>query len=521
MTTSTDTRRDPNTLSNYHQFTTIHTQVNLDIDFNKRILAGNIVLNLKPTSTCKASSPEIVLDTSYLDIQDVEVNLQSCEWVLQPRTDPFGSALRIKLDKAVEDGHSVEVNRTLTEISDIQMAPIGPRSQVATSPEALQAAKWEFQETTERYIETLENIVYPYQWTEYNLLVLPPSFPYGGMENIPWVFVTPTTVSGDRENVDVVAHELSHSYAGNLVTAATWMDFWLNEGWTTYLERRLQAALFGEAHRDLSAIIGWKALNDSVNHFGKEHEFTKMIPDLNGRDPDDAFSRVPYEKGYTFLSYLEAQVGKDKWSKYIPHYFTTFARLSITSNDFKDNLFSFFAPDSAATAVLKTVDWDEWFHAPGLPPEPDFDTLLVDVCYALASKWENVNAQGFKPAASDIEGWRANQIVVFLNSVQAFLHPLTKEQAKLMGETYGFFKSKNFEVTARYFGVGLRSRDEGVYQPTGDLLSQVGRMKFVRPLYKQLNEADRKLALDTFERNKDFYHPICRGLVEKDLMVAK
>ena len=123
-----------------------------------------------------------------------------------------------------------------------------------------------------------------------------------------YTYVTPTTVSGDRENVDVVAHELSHSYSGNLATAGTWMDFWLNEGWTTYLERRLQAALFGESHRDFSAIIGWKALNDSINDFGKEHVFTKLIPDLECKDPDDAFSSVPYEKGYTFLSYLESQV---------------------------------------------------------------------------------------------------------------------------------------------------------------------------------------------------------------------
>ena len=175
-------------------------------------------------------------------------------------------------------------------------------------------------------------------------------------------------------------------------------------------------------------------------------------------------------------------MGKDKWNEYIPHYFTTFARKSLSSSEFKDNLLSFFAPDTTATAALKTVDWDTWFHAPGLPPKPDFDTSLVDVCYALASKWENTDTQEFKPSPSDVEGWRANQIVVFLNTVKEFVNPLTVDQVQLMGETYGFFGSKNVEVTARYFGVGLRSRYEGVYQPTADLLGNVGRMKFVRPL---------------------------------------
>lgn len=132
-------------------------------------------------------------------------------------------------------------------------------------------------------------------------------------------YATPTIISGDRENVDVIAHELSHSYSGNLVSNASWEHFWLNEGWTTYLERRIQAAVHGENHRDFSAIIGWKALQDSVAQFGETHEFTKLIVDLKGKDPDDAFSSIPYEKGYTFLSYLEKQVGRGKWNDFVPH----------------------------------------------------------------------------------------------------------------------------------------------------------------------------------------------------------
>ena len=318
---------------------------------------------------------------------------------------------------------------------------------------------------------------------EYNLLVLPPSFPYGGMENPVYTYVTPTVVSGDRENVDVVAHELSHSYSGNLVTAATWQDFWLNEGWTTYLERRLQAAIFGEPFRDFSAIIGWKGLKDSVTEYGEDkREYTKLVPDLNGQDPDDFFSQVPYEKGYTFLSHLETLVGKEKWNEYIPHYFTTFARRSLDSLEFKENLIKFFAADESASSALKTVDWDAWYYGTGLPPKPKFDTSLADVCYALASKWENASTNHFKPSSEDVKGWKGRQLVIFLDSVNDFSEPLSKELAQAMGDTYGFFESKNVEVTARYFRVGLRSRDEKVYQPTTELLSNVGRMKFVRPL---------------------------------------
>jgi leukotriene-A4 hydrolase len=148
---------------------------------------------------------------------------------------------------------------------DIAMASIGPRSLVATGPEELSAAKWEFEADTEKFIEIAEKLILPYQWTQYNVLVLPPSFPYGGMENPVFTFATPTLISGDRENVDVIAHELAHSWSGNLVSNGSWEHFWLNEGWTVYIERRLQAAVHGESYRDFSAIIGWKALGNIVN----------------------------------------------------------------------------------------------------------------------------------------------------------------------------------------------------------------------------------------------------------------
>ena len=245
---------------------------------------------------------------------------------------------------------------------DIEKAPIRPRSTVITGPRQLQAAKWELEESTEKFIETIEKIVYPYQWGQYNVLILLPSFPYGGMENPIYTYVTPTLISGDRENVDVIAHELSHSYSGNLVSNCSWEHFWLNEGWTTYLERRIQAAVHGEPHRDFSAIIGWKALQDSVAQFRETHEFTQLVVDLKGKDPDDAFSSIPYGKGYTFLSYLESQVGEDKWNKFIPHYFNTFAWRSLDSYDFKAKLLAFFESDSAASDALSKVDWDAWFN---------------------------------------------------------------------------------------------------------------------------------------------------------------
>lgn len=191
-------------------------------------------------------------------------------------------------------------------IVDIADAPIGPRSTLYTEPSFLKECQYEFERDTESFISIAESLVIPYEWDTYNVLVLPKSFPYGGMENPNLTTVTPTLIAGDRSNVDVVAHEASHSWSGNLVTNATWSDFWLNEGhpsilkaltlgWTVFLERKILGRMHGNEFAEFSAILGWKALKNSVDQFGQDKDgFTQLVPKLDGKDPDDAFSSIPY-----------------------------------------------------------------------------------------------------------------------------------------------------------------------------------------------------------------------------------
>ena len=253
--------------------------------------------------------------------------------------------------------------------------------------------------------------------------------------------------------------------------------------------------------------------------------------DLQGKDPDDAFSTVPYEKGATLLLYLERLVGQNKWDPFIPYYFKRFRNSSLDTNQFKTALLEFFAENITASGKLRRVDWDAWFHAPGYPPKPEFDTSLADICYELARKWQTFTRKDnsastgagsaspvyFQPLQSDIAGWTACQCVVFLEAVQNFTQSLTATAVQTMGITYNFVTSRNVEVVSRYYGVALRAEDQTVLGPVADLLGCVGRMKFVRPLYKALSKVDRKFAVSTYETNKAFYHPICRTVVEKDL----
>ncbi|KAL4806969.1 leukotriene A-4 hydrolase [Aspergillus unguis] len=614
MATLINPPRDPNTLSNYNNWLCTHSTANFEILFEQKKLVGNVIHKLK--SVTNAETAEIILDSHHVKIDRVQVAGSSVKWELLPPLGPYGTALKIKLDKPVELDEvidvdiSVETTEKCTALQwltpaqtstkkhpylfsqcqaiharsifpcqdtpdvkctfdfnitsplpviasglpvrsstapqtgvkslyrfhqkvpipsylfalasgDIAEAAVGPRSVVATSPDKLQECKWELEADTERFIDTIEKIIYPYAWGEYNVLILPPSFPYGGMENPVFTFATPSIISKDRENIDVIAHELAHSWSGNLVTSASWEHFWLNEGWTVYLERRILAAIHGEKYRHFSAIIGWKALRDAVDHFGHDHEFTKLIPTLKGEDPDDAFSTVPYEKGFNFLFYLENLVGKEKFDQFIPHYFTTFKGKSLDSYEFKSTLLDFFHPDAEASKLLQNLDWDAWFYKPGLPPKPDFDTSLADVVYELANKWKSLPNSLFQPQPSDIQGLTANQVLVFLEQILLFEKPLTADLSKRMGEVYGLAKSENIEVANLYLQVGLKAGDKSVIEPTTELLGRIGRMKFVRPLYRTLQKVDRQVAIDTFERYKEFYHPICRGMVEKDLFGKK
>ncbi|KAK4104665.1 leukotriene A-4 hydrol [Parathielavia hyrcaniae] len=400
---------------------------------------------------------------------------------------------------------------------DIVSAPIGKRSSVATGPNELKASQWELQDDMDKFLNAAEKLVFPYRWGEYNVLILPPSFPYGGMENPIFTFATPTIISGDRQNIDVIAHELAHSWSGNLVTSCSWEHFWLNEGWTMYLERRILTSIHqNDAYFDFSAIIGWKQLEEAIKEYGKDHEYTKLCISHKGIDPDDAFSTVPYEKGFHFIYYLDRLVGRENFDKFIPHYFSKWANKSLDSYEFKDTFLEFFgAPEYASLeSKLSEIDWEGRFFSPGLPPKPELDTSLVDVCFQLADKWRQAD---FSPSSSDISSWTGNQVLVFLNLVQNFEVPLTPEHSQKLGKAYGLTESKNVELKSAYYQIAMAAKDTSSYAGVAELLGEVGRMKFVRTLFRSLNNVDRDLAVRTFEKNRDFYHPICRALVEKDL----
>lgn len=400
---------------------------------------------------------------------------------------------------------------------------VGPRTTVWSEPEIIDAAAAEFDDT-ERFVAAGEALLTPYEWGVYDLLVLPASFPYGGMENPCLTFVTPTLLAGDKSLVDVIIHEISHSWMGNLVTTKNWEHFWLNEGFTVFVERKIVGILHGgTAARDFSAIIGLKSLKESVEHFEEinKPQYSCLCPKLLGVDPDDVFSSVPYEKGSNLLVYLENILGGPSvFDPYLKAHVKTFAHKSITTSDFKDFLYQFF---DSKRAILDTVDWDSWFFKPGMPIVQNvFDRSMAVEAEKLAQDWDAARNQknpGFTKELFD--SFSSNQKVVFLDFL-LLKPPLPIHTLDSMNATYELAGVKNCEVRFRWQWLCLKSDYEQFYPQVTEFISSVGRMKYVRPLYRALANAKngKELAKTTFIEHRSFYHPICASMVSKDLGIS-
>ncbi|KAI9625688.1 hypothetical protein H4Q26_016227 [Puccinia striiformis f. sp. tritici PST-130] len=341
---------------------------------------------------------------------------------------------------------------------------MGERTGVWADPVTLEMAYSEFASTTEKFISAAEKIIgVDYDWGTYDLLVLPPSFPYGGMENSNLTFLTPSLLTGDKSLVDVVAHEISHSWFGN---------------------------------------------NDQpkFQQLEIQYEF--------GEDPDLAFSSVPYDKGANFLLYLEDVVGGlSIFLPYASDYVKTFKGKSLDTTMWKDHLFKYFENQSQVLSKLKTVDWEAWLHGHGLelPVQPKYDTSLADDAYALAKKWTLARTdQSIEFSPDDIKDFSSNQIVVFLEKLDEEVDCFSKSMIDTMQLNYRFNETKNQEIGLRWYLISLKS--SCFCQDAATWVSTKGRMKFARPVYRALFKVEPLLARKTFQENADFYHPICRAL---------
>eukprot|EP01060_Flectonema_neradi_P040141 TRINITY_DN904_c0_g3_i2.p1 TRINITY_DN904_c0_g3~~TRINITY_DN904_c0_g3_i2.p1 ORF type:complete len:609 (+),score=114.88 TRINITY_DN904_c0_g3_i2:78-1904(+) len=401
-------------------------------------------------------------------------------------------------------------------VGDLKKVDISDRVAIWSEPSVVDRAAFDFSET-DQFVKTGEELVGPYEWTRYDVVCLPGSFPYGGMENPCLTFVTPSLLTGDKSLADVICHEVSHSWTGNLVSPQTWEDFYLNEGFTMFLQRKIMSRIHGKDYFDFDAICGWDVLKKSVDLFGPEHPYTCLRPNLNNVDPDDAFSSVPYEKGFNLVCHLQNVVGDEEaFEKWLFDYIQTFKNQSITSNEMVNHLVTYFSKDGRHVD-FSSVNWKAWFDQPGMPPViPDFKSDLIDQCVTLAEKWTS-GSSSF--AADDIKGWTTGQICYFL--VRVPHEKLTPDLLTEMDRVYKFNSSTNSEILFLWLQKCIKVGWTGHEEVLKSFLRRIGRMKFTRPLYRDLKSQDPEFAKALFLENKHRYHSICQKMVGSDLGIEQ
>jgi leukotriene-A4 hydrolase len=391
-------------------------------------------------------------------------------------------------------------------VGNIVSRDLGPRSTVYTEPEMLEESAWEFG-GVDAMLLSAEEIFGPYLWERFDFLVMPPSFPYGGMENPRLTFLTPTLLAGDRSLVNVLAHELAHSWTGNLVTNATMDDFWLNEGFTVWAERRILEKTDGVEAKSLAAALGRNGLMEAMNSFGMDSPFTQLETDSSGSDPDEFYSLVPYEKGFLLVALMEDVVGREKFDAFVKRYIEKFSFTSITTADFESFL------DAELPGLAEKINSKKWIHEAGLPDNaPVFSSDRLVMLENLGKGWSD----GTRPDVTAAADWSPEDWQIFLQSLPRTM-PL--DDCAWLNENFDLNSQGNAEILCNWLVIAASSGYEPAFATIGAFLGRVGRMKYLKPLYTALfaNEGTQDLAREIFASNSGSYHPIARGGLERIL----
>jgi aminopeptidase N len=395
-------------------------------------------------------------------------------------------------------------------VGDIAFRPIGARTGVYAEPSVVDSAAREFADV-ERMVEAAESLYGPYRWGRYDLLVLPPSFPFGGMENPRLTFATPTVLAGDRSLVSLVAHELAHSWSGNLVTNATWSDFWLNEGFTTYFENRIMEALYGADVATMLRGLSQQELQAQVAGFGADTTQSLLYLNLEGKDPDEGMTQVAYDKGAGLLRLLEETVGRARWDAYLRGYFDRNAFQPMTTERWLADLRTHLLRGDAS--IEQRVGLERWIRGAGIPanfPQPGSDRFAKVEAQARAFA---AGTAGAAPASLVTTGWITQEWQHFLGALP---DTMTTAQMAALDRQFRFTQSGNSEVLFAWLRKAIAARYEPAMPALERFLTTQGRRKFVRPLYQDLMTSPwgATFARRVYASARPLYHPVTSGSVD-------
>ena len=393
---------------------------------------------------------------------------------------------------------------------DLTFKPISERAGVYAEKALVEKAAWEFADL-EKMIAGAEELYGAYQWERYDVLVLPPSFPFGGMENPRLTFATPTILAGDRSLTSLIAHELAHSWSGNLVTNATWNDFWLNEGFTVYFETRIMEKLYGVDYAEMLASLNLQDLHDEIASLREKDQYadTRLLLNLDNRNPDEGVTSIAYNKGYYFLRSIEEKHGRENFDKFLKDYFSDNAFGSMDTDTFQDYITGYY--QSRFDINLEPSTFDQWIRTEGLPdkvPQPD-SKRFQQVDQVLAS-WSTEK----RLDKSLANNWSSHEWLHFLKNLP---ENLSEEQMQQIDRFGSFTASGNAEITTAWGVISIRNEYKPMEPKVEEFLITTGRRKFLSPLYNELvkTEEGRQRARAIYRDARPNYHFVATNTFDK------
>lgn len=409
--------------------------------------------------------------------------------------------------------HAIPPYLLAIAVGDLEFKAMSEQTGVYAEPYILEAAAKEFA-STQQMIDVTEQLYGDYRWGRYDLLILPPSFPFGGMENPVLSFITPTVIAGDGSLVNLIAHELAHSWSGNLVTNATWQDLWLNEGFTSYVENRIMEQVFGVDRAIMEQALSVQDLKQELSSLDPDD--SRLFLDLKGRDPDDAFSSVPYTKGQLFLMFLESRFGREVFDPFVKSYFDDHAFKSITTAEFERYLAANLLDKHPGKVSREEIN--EWIHGRGLPattPNPQSDAFLR------VQQHSNAWISGLRSLEElPTADWTVHEWLFFINNLPLSITP---SQLQQLDQAFNLTHSSNSEIAHAWYLLALKTGYSQVLPALEQYLIGIGRRKLILPLYRQLASTPEGLAfaLKVYQQARPGYHPLAQGSVDEILKVAQ
>lgn len=393
-------------------------------------------------------------------------------------------------------------------VGDVEFRSIGSRTGVYAIPSLIDAAANEFSDM-QKMVDAAEKLYGPYVWGRYDLLILPPAFPFGGMENPRLTFATPTIIAGDKSLVSLVAHELAHSWSGNLVTNSTWDDFWLNEGFTVYFEQRIMEAVYGRERSEMLAQLSRQDLELTISEMSTSAhpEDSKLKLALDGRSPDDGMNDIAYNKGYFFLRLIEETVGREKFDAFIKDYFTSHSFQVMDTETFLDYL----RKNLVDAETEKKINIQAWVYEEGLPSNiPIVRSNQLTEVDKIREHWEKKELQ-----VPEIpwEKWSYQERYRFISNFSA---SVKAEDMATFDNAFDVTHTGNNEVLFAWLEQCINKKYKTAYPELETFLVHVGRRKFVAPLFEaMINSGQIEMAKSIYGKSRKNYHSVTIGTVDE------